>query len=198
MYNRILLIIGFFVAPIMVLNVCASIVGGIWLAFLGEWKLIGIGFLVAFSYYWILPILLIPGIPIAGIGTYFYKKKNPLGHLFSFISQVYTNILIIGTCVFAFLVCSSFYKGGSMFGLIPYLLWSWGMALGSWQFLASQEPDNVFSHITSFNASIFYLFFLTSVLISALLSFIMIIIFGVMQLIALPIFNVYIAYKMED
>ena len=195
MFNRILEILS---VPIMFLNFGGGIVGGIWLAFLGEWRLIWIGILLLLTSHWILSILMLPGIPIAGIGVHFYEKKNPLGHLFGFISQLYTNILIVGTCVVAFFICSSFYKGGIDFGCIPYLLWSWGMALGPWQFFASKEPDNEFSAITLFSASAFYLLFLTSIFISPLLGLIIIVIFGIVQLIVLPIFNMYIAYKMEN
>jgi hypothetical protein len=134
---------------------------------------------------------------IAGIVVRFYERKNPLFYLFGFISQLYINILIVGTCVFAFFICSRFYNGDIDFGYIPYLLWSWGMALGPWQFFASKEPDNEFSVITLFSASIFYFLFLTSIFISPFLGLIIIVIFGVIQLIVLPIFNMYIAYKMD-
>lgn len=195
MLNRI---IEIFSVPIMILNFGGGIVGGIWLAFLGEWKLIGIGILLLFTSHWILSILMMPAIPIGAIGLHFYEKKNPLGHLFGFISQLYTNILIVGTCVLAFFICSNFYKGGVDFGYIPYLLWSWGMALGPWQFFASKEPNNEFSAITLFSASVFYLLFLVSIFISPLLGLIIIIIFGIVQLILLPIFLMYSAYKMES
>lgn len=195
MLNRIKEI---FTIPIMILNFGGSIVGGIWLAFLGEWRLIGIGILLLFTAHWFLSLLMMLGIPIAGIGLYFFKKKNPLGLLFGFISQLYTNILIVGTCVFAFYICSIFHKDGINFGYIPYLLWSWGMALGPWQFLASKEPNNEFSAITLFSAAVFYLLFLISIFISPVLVFIVITIFGIVQLILLPIFNMYIAHKMEN
>jgi hypothetical protein len=76
----------------MILNVAGSIVGGIWLAILGQWKLIGIGVLLMFTSHWVLSILMMPSLPIAGIAAYLYERKNPLGHLFGFISQLYTNI----------------------------------------------------------------------------------------------------------
>jgi len=193
--NRILQMLSF---PIMILNFGGGIVAGIWLAFLGEWKLIGIGIVLLFTSHWVLSILMMPGLPIAGIAVYFFEKKNPLGHLFGYLSQLYTNILIVGTCVLAFFICTSFYGNSIGFGLIPYLLWSWGMALGPWQFFASKEPDNEFSVITLFTASIFYLLFLASIFISPLLGLIIVAMFGIVQLIVLPMFNMYIAHKMEN
>ena len=194
MFNRIIEILGL---PIILLNMVGGIAGGIWLAVLGEWWLIGIGILLLFTSHWILSILMIPSLPIAVIAMHFYEKKNFLGHVFGFISQLYTNILIVATCVFAFFVCSSFYTGDIGVGYIPYLLWSWGMALGPWQFFASKEPDNEFSAITLFSASVFYFLFLISIFISPLLVLTIIIIFGVVQLIALPIFNMYLANQMQ-
>lgn len=187
-----------FSVPIMILNMAGGIVGGIWLVFLGEWRLIGIGILLLFTSHWILSILMIPSMPIAGIAVYFYEKNNPLGHLFGFISQLYTNILIIGTCVFAFLLCSSFYSGEIGLRYIPYLLWSWGMALGPWQFFASKEPDNEFSAITLFSASVFYFLFLLSIFISPLFGLITIILLGIVQLLVLPVFNMYVANQMKN
>ena len=195
MLNKIVTI---FSVPIMFLNIGGGIVGGIWLAILGEWWLLGIGIFLLFTSHWILSLLMIPSLPISVLAVYLYEKKNPLRHIMSYISQLYTNILIVLTCVFAFVLCSRFYSGNIGFGYIPYLLWSWGMALGPWQFFASKEPDNESSTITLFSASVFYFLFLTSLFISPVLAFIIIIAFGVVQLIALPIFNMYLARQMQE
>jgi hypothetical protein len=195
MFNRI---VDILIVPIIILNFCGGIIGGIWLAILGEWRLIGIGVFLLFASIWILSILMMPGILIAGIAGYFYERKSPFGHLFGFMSQLYTNILIVGTCVFSFFICSSFYTGGINIGFIPYALWSWGMALGPWQFFASKEPENTFSAITLFCASVFYFLFLTSIFISPIIGLIIIIIFGMVQLIVLPIFNMYLANQMSS
>ncbi|MBD3155138.1 MAG: hypothetical protein GF368_00600 [Candidatus Aenigmarchaeota archaeon] len=195
MLNKIIEILS---VPIMILNFVGGIIGGIWLAFLGEWTLIVIGVLFLFTSHWILSIFMMPNLLIAGIASQFYEKKNPLGHFFGFISQLYMNLLIISWCIFAFLVCSHFYSGEIGITYIPYLLWSWGMALGPWQFFASKEPDNEFSAITLFSASVFYFLFLISIFISPLFRLIITVIFGVVQLIILPIFNMYIANKLEN
>jgi len=194
MFNRIIKILSI---PIMILNMVGGIIGGIWLAILGEWRLLGIGVFLLLTSHWIISILMMPSLLFGPIAVYFYERKNPLGHLFGFISVLYTNILIVGTCVFAFFICSSFYTGNIGFDYIPYLLWSWGMALGTWQFFASNEPDNEFTAITLFSASVFYFLFLTSIFISPFLGLIILIIFGVVQLIVLPIFNMYVAYKLQ-
>lgn len=46
MLNKIIEILS---VPIMILNIAGGIVGGIWLAILGEWTLIVIGVLLLFT-----------------------------------------------------------------------------------------------------------------------------------------------------
>lgn len=183
--------------PIIILNFVGGIVGGIWLAFLGEWKLIGIGILLLFTFHWVLAIFMMPSLPLAGLAALFFEKNNPLGYVLAYISQLYTNLLVIGTCALAFFVCSSYYTGSISFSYMPYLLWSWGMALGPWQYFASKEPDNEYSAITLFSASVFYLLFIISMFIGASLAIIILVIFGIVQLIVLPTFNIYFASKLD-
>jgi hypothetical protein len=71
MLNRILEILAI---PIMVLNFGSGIVGGVWLIFLGKWKLLGIGVLLLFTSHWFLSLLMIPGIFISGIAIQFIGK----------------------------------------------------------------------------------------------------------------------------
>ncbi|MCE5194305.1 MAG: hypothetical protein LLF28_02440 [Nitrospiraceae bacterium] len=195
MLNRI---VSIFSVPIMIMNFASGIIGGIWLAFLGKWGLIGIGLLFSLTSHWIFTLLMLPSLALIPLGVYLYEKKNPLRHVVNYISQLYTNILIIITIFFAYSVCRSFYTGNMGVGYIPYLLWSWGMALGPWQFFASKEPDNAFSAITLFSASVFYFLFLSSLFISPALVIIVLLVFGFVQLIALPIFNMYLERQMQN
>ncbi len=183
--------------PIMILNIFSGIVGGIWLAFLGQWRLIGIGVVLLFTAHIILSIFMIPSILLSNAAMKFYGKNKSLVLLFVYISQFYVNLLIIATCVIAFLICSGFFNGDTYLEYVPYLLWSWGMALGPWQFFASKEPDNEFSTITLFSASVFYFLFMLSIAISSEITLIVLIIFGIIQLIVLPIYNLSIAARMD-
>jgi len=63
MFNRIIEILSL---PIMILNMVGGIIGGIWLAILGEWGLIGIGILLMFTSHWILAILMMPSLLFNG------------------------------------------------------------------------------------------------------------------------------------
>lgn len=185
--------------PITIVNSFSGIVGGIWLALLGEWQLIILGILFIFTSKWILSILLLLNLPIGMALMFFHKKNKFLTYLFSYLSQLYVNILVIATCVLAFLLCSNFYtfKGNIDFGLIPYLLWSWGMAFGTWHFFASKEPENEYTFISLFSASVFYLLFIMSIFISPLLSLIITILLGVIQFIILPISNIHNALQKD-
>ena len=55
-----------------------------------------------YTSHWLLSLLIMPGIPLGMIAARLYEKKNPLGHFFGFLSQLYTNVLIVGTCLLAF------------------------------------------------------------------------------------------------
>ena len=193
-------IINILSIPILFLNAFGVLIGSIWLAFLGQWKFIGEGIFGLIIFYFIISILLLLKMPFARITIRLFEKKSPFGYILAFISQLYINILIVATCALAFTIWSNIYeevegigKARICIGFVPYLLWSWGMALGPWQFLASKEPYNEFSAITQFSASVFYFLFLVSLFISLTLSFIIAIIFGVVHLIVLPTFNIYIA-----
>lgn len=190
-------IVKFFSLPIIVLNMGSGIIAFIWLAILGEWRLIGIGIFLLIASPFILSLLMIPSLPISLFSAYLYENKNPFRYLVGYISQLYTNILIVLTCVFAFVVCSRFHSGDIGFGFLPYLLWSWGMALGPWQFLASKEPNNEFSMLTTLSASIFYFLFLISIFINPILVLIVVAFFVLFQLIALPIYNLYLLNKIQ-
>lgn len=195
MLNRI---VSIFSVPIMLMNFASGIVGGIWLAILGQWGLIGIGILFLFASHWIFALLMLPSLPIDALATYFYEKKNPLRHFIGYLSMLYTNILMIMTIFVAYSVCKSFYTGNIGIGYTPYLLWSWGMALGPWQYFASREPNNAFTLNTLFSAALFYFLFLTSLFISPFFAVLVMIVFVPVQLILLPIYQMYLANKIVN
>lgn len=193
--ERIGQIIAYLSVPIMLLNMFGGIIAGIWLAFLGEWRLIFLGLALICTAHWVIGLLMLPGLLILPLAAYLGQRKSPLVYLVGAASQFYTNLLMVGTCAAAFYVCTSYYGGQSKLGLLPYVLWSWGMALGPWQFLASKEQDNEFTMLTLLSASILYFLFLLSIFIHPFLTLVMIVLFLVTQLIAIPILNMYIASK---
>jgi hypothetical protein len=143
-------VVGLLSVPFMFLNLFGGIVSGIWLAILGEWKLIGIGIGLLLTSHWFLAMLMMPGLLLLPIAGHLYKSRNPLRHLVGYLSQAYTNFLIILT------------------------------------------------FLTLFCATIFYLLFFVSVFIHPILTLIVLALFILVQLIVLPIFNLYIASQVED
>lgn len=183
--------------PIFILNSFAGIAGGIWLAFLGEWKLIGFGIAMLFTSHLILGILLMPSLPLVALAMKMMQRYKPIGLFLGYLSQLYNNVLILLTCGVAYFICTSFFDSNSVIAFIPYLLWSWGMALGPWQYMASKEPDNEFTGLTTFVAAVFYLLFLVSVFIHPTLILVVLGIWTIIQLIVLPIYNLYMANILE-
>ena len=75
MINKIIEILTL---SILVMNMIGGISAGIWLAFLGEWKLIIIGIVLLFTSHFYISLLMLPGLLFAPIGVYFFERKNPL------------------------------------------------------------------------------------------------------------------------
>jgi hypothetical protein len=190
-------LIEWFSLPVLFLNLFGGIIAGIWLAILGEWKLIGIGIgLMIFSTYF-LSMLLMPGLLLLPIASALRKKRNSLVYVVGYFSQLWTNLVIVVSCAVAFLICVRFYDGSGKTVLIPYLLWSWGMALGPWQSMASSEKDNEFTIMTLLCATFCYMVFLFSLFLGGLFPTAAIALFLLLQLIVLPFFNLWILSKTE-
>lgn len=189
-------ILSILIIPVMLLNVGGGIVGGIWLAFRGEWRLIITGIVLAAISPWILSILMLPSLGIGMVAMMFKERKWVL-YVLGFFSQVYTNVLIMGTCLLAFFICARHKSGEVDFSAIPYLLWSWGMALGPWQYFASKEPDNEFSGITLLCATLLYFVFLISLFTPPVLQVLVLVFIILVQLIILPSVNMYLARLSE-
>ena len=68
-------------------NIIVAVVGGLWLAILGEWKLIGTGIIFLLLSRWLFSILTMPGAWIANLGFRFYRKKYFFFYLLSFLAQ---------------------------------------------------------------------------------------------------------------
>ena len=195
MINRIMAISS---VPIVAMNWISPIIGGIWLLILGDWRLVVYGVLwIIFSLKVLIPLAL-PSLGFALIGGALLEKIIPIAIIFVFLSFLLTNVLIIGTCFWAFTICSSFYYGDNFIGYIPYLFWSYSLAVSPWQNIAAQELDNPLELITAYSVSMFYLLFLITFSVSTLVTFIIIALFCLVHLIVLPTFGTYLAYQMEQ
>jgi hypothetical protein len=196
--NKIML---FFSTPIIVMNWTSGTLGGIWLVVLGEWELIFIGFVLFLVSEQLLALLLMPGALIMGAGVEFFERKRLLGTILLFISNIYTQLLVVLTCFVSFVICSSFYKGNSYgdnsIEYIPYLLWSWGMALGPWQFFASKDTNDS-AVITTISASFLYFLFLLSAYFNATLASFSSFLLIMVHMIVLPIFYIIKMHQLRN
>jgi len=182
----------------MILNIFGTIAGGIWLAFYGEWRLIGGGIAYAILSIWVFPLLTLPALAFAPLALKLKEKDSILFYPVGFLSNFYTNLLIIASCTVAFIFCIRFHDGGTKLELIPYLLWSWGMGLGPWQAMSSKENENEFEAITMFSACTCYMLFFISLFFGDPFPSIAILLTALTLLFILPIFNLWLGNKMDQ
>jgi len=126
-------------APLMILNFFGGIVSGIWLAILGDWHVIiqGVIFLIFSSF--AISFALMPSLLFAAPAALAIQKgKNVLGIILSVPALLYTVALITAWCLWVFWLFSSSADGHN---LIPLLIWSYGVAISPWSWLAQKESQ---------------------------------------------------------
>jgi hypothetical protein len=180
------------VLPVAFMNIVSGVIGGIWLLVLGEWRLILIGLLLTFTAHWHLSLLLLISTPLDIIGMRLYDKGSKWHYLFVYISLLYANLLLFASCILAYIICTSFFDGEIGIALLPYALWSWGMALGPWRFLVSRGGATEMGAINMiFSASILYLLFIVSVFLGPVTNFIATALFIIIQIIIMPLYSTF-------
>lgn len=143
--------------PLAILNMLGGIVSGTWLALLGEWSPIisGIVFIIFSGF--LINFALMPGMLFAVPAMIFFeKKKKILGALFGFLNILYTISLLVVWCLY---ILNKFTLLADNSSLIPMLIWSYGVAMAPWIFLAQkdqQDGGNEWSIFTTFFAEISY------------------------------------------
>jgi hypothetical protein len=121
----VLVIVSAIFSILALLIALGGLAGGIWLGFLGEWKLIGIG--IAMSLF--MPtVFSIAYLPALGLGTIFSalldKGYTRTGLFLGSITNVYSNLLVMVWVLFVFL----YFLGSSGYNsIVPYLLWAMGI-----------------------------------------------------------------------
>jgi hypothetical protein len=153
-------LLGFITAltiPLALLNMLGGVVSGIWLGILGEWSTIGLGILFFLGSTLLLGIVLLPSILLAAPAAYCAEKGKTLAMLcFGALSNLYTIAVITVWCCG---VLYMFVKDANSSSLVPKLIWSYGVAIGPWSYMASKEPEggeNLGSVLSTFLAELAY------------------------------------------
>jgi hypothetical protein len=141
--------------PIFILNFAGGIVGGIWLAILGDWPplIMGIGAWIISTLS--ISLVLSPGLIFEIPAAMALERGNyVLGGLLALLGNLWTYGIMIVWCVGSFVFILAEHKSGSPW---PYLLWAYSIATGPWGYLASREAQsdsNSLSSIVAFCACI--------------------------------------------
>jgi hypothetical protein len=182
--------------PIAILNMTGGIVSGIWLAILGEWGEIIRGIILIVVSGFTISFALMPGLLFAGPAALAMEKsKKILGIFFGSLSVLYTVELITVWCI---LIMWFFVTSATERSLIPMLIWSYGVALAPWMWLAQKDQQgggNEFSIFTTFFAQLSYILSMIMFFLGATLGAIAII-FGLIMLLG-SILQMSIAFGSE-
>lgn len=144
--------------PLLILNMFGGIVSGVWLAILGKWGAIGSGIAVMLVGSLLLGIVLMPGLIFAAPMAYFAERNFKIGaYFFGLLSSLYTVAVVTIWCV---AILYYFTKMADSNSTIPILIWSFGVALGPWEWMAQkeiQQGEGFASVVATFFAQIGYL-----------------------------------------
>ena len=123
--------------PLVVLNFAGGIVAGIWLAFLGEWGIIGWGVASLFFSTWLLNIAFMPGLLLVAPGIVLGQRSKTVFVAFAFLGAAYQAAVITAWCMGVLYFFMQRAHSSSAF--IPIVLWSYGVATGPLSYMAARE-----------------------------------------------------------
>jgi hypothetical protein len=123
--------------PIAILNLLGGIISAIWLAVLGDWRIIGIGIGLVILSGSILRIVLMPAILLMAPTPYFARKGSMLlVRAFTFLGSLYITTVFALWCAGVLLF---FVKMTTDKSIIPVLIWSYVVAIGPLVILTNKE-----------------------------------------------------------
>lgn len=158
-------IIPVIMMPILVINLFGGIFSGIWLAILGEWGEIGRGILLGLVSTFAISFALMPSLIFTMPALWAMKRgKKFIAILSAAGSAAYVIALISFWCLF---VLGAFVSSATDKSIIPMLIWSYGVALGPWIWLAQKDQQtngNEYSVLTTLFAEFSYLIAMVLVL----------------------------------
>lgn len=163
--SRILSVLGSFLrvlaGVVITINVCSSLVGGVWLAFIHQWRLILLGVVMGICLPTLYAIVIAPGMGLAAISAPLIEKgRRFLGGAIALFATLYSNSLIAVWVAGAFSVCVIQVEAHSP---VPFVLWGYAVAVGPLSYMAEKDSeDSVGTALGVFFAQISY--FLATIL----------------------------------
>jgi hypothetical protein len=153
------LIIGILTAvsiPLMLLNVFGGVIAGVWLAILGKWGTIIGGICLMIASTWLIGLALMPSWLFLMPAAYFAeRRKTVLFAFFGALGSAYTLALVTVWCCSVLFV---FLNKATASDFLPRVLWSYGVAIGPWGYMASKDQGESFaSTLSTFLAQIAYI-----------------------------------------
>ena len=175
--------------PIGIVNVLSGVVAGIWLAILGEWWAILYGLLAFAVGVILLSLVLLPSTVFVARATYFLEKgQKILAYPFVFLSALYTVAVITAWCTF---VLGFFIANSSASSFYPLLLWSYGVGVTPWAYMAHEEtqedPSNYPPIISTFFTQVGYIIMMIAVIFFPVTFLDTAMIFGVVMVVNLGV-----------
>jgi hypothetical protein len=135
--KALLAIIAALSVPILIVNVFGGIASGIWLAFLGEWKAIGVGIVLLLIATVLIGFAALPTLIFIAPGVKLLEKGHKIsGYFLSGLGSLYWSAVMIGWASF---ILFYFQRMAGSSSLIPLLVWSYGIATGPWSRLAQKD-----------------------------------------------------------
>ena len=127
-----------FFLPFMLLNFFSGIIGGIWLAVLGNWTVVLAGLALTFGGLFIVSLLLMPSVllmvPLAGYEQISKSKFAMIN--FTILSLTYTYCVM---SIWAIGIFWYFAHNSTTDAAIPTILWSYSTATAVWSYMAQKE-----------------------------------------------------------
>lgn len=125
--------------PLMMLNLLGGLVSGVWLAILGEWSILLSGIAIMMLGTFVLSIALLPSIGLGMLGIGLLERGSRAGFLlFGGLSLacVYAVMTIWGVGILYLFLIKADYSS-----FWPTLIWSYGIAVGPWTYMAQKENN---------------------------------------------------------
>lgn len=129
--------------PMFLINTLSGLVGGVMLAFNGEWKIIGLGLAGGIAGPIIISIGLLPGMALGAPALSAYERGGALAKLLSapflLVSMAWTIIIMAvwGWSAFTLLGDWHYWRGSDL----AHVLWAYSAATAPWVFLAQKDAQ---------------------------------------------------------